>query len=473
MMAADSLAVPSASDGDPPNAGAPQPAQQSLEQKLRRAFHRQRGTPHSKELAESFAFFKAIAKLLRQHRPWPLIIDVAGGHGILAALCLVYGKAPRVVVVDPHRPPNADAVLAAWAPFLARAARDSRAEHSDSDDASGASDGRGGAAASAPARFDTSGSAGRAAAAELDGRAAVDGRGSVGCVGAPEYVHEALRTALPRLLAEAQGPVLVLACHACAHLSEALVQICAARRPAAADFAIMPCCQRSPGAFKLAAAKGLGLELGAAMDMVLVGKCMQLGFECSVRLLDRTITPQNRLIIGRAPSRQPVPAAVAAPPVPAAAAAAAPPVPAAAARTTATAARNCATASAAPPARSTAADRLTAPPLAQCLPCLATGEGGPGLGQECQCGGGRGACARASCQSALTAEQTAPSDALLTLEAGSPAPLPLSALDLALDIRLDRAYKRAHAPRRSRDRSSCPDRRTPLGGAEQAARETK
>lgn len=203
---------------------------ETLEQRLRASFHRGAGMPKAKELHESFAFFKAIAKELPPRREWPLVIDVAGGHGILAALVLIYGRAQRAVVIDPHRPNNADSVLRAWAPFLQQAAASREAQH----------------AGSAPPE--------EAAHAP----------------GAPAYVQEDLCTALPRLLAAERGRVLVLACHACAHLTEQVVAACAARRPSAADFCVMPCCQRAPRALKQAT-REMGVDIGAAMDLVLLG----------------------------------------------------------------------------------------------------------------------------------------------------------------------------------------------------------
>ena len=192
----------------------------------------------------------------------------------------------------------------------------------------------------------------------------------------------------PRLLAAERGRVLVLSCHACAYLTEQIVDACGARQPRPADFCVMPCCQRAGPALKRAS-KELGVELGVAMDFVLLGarrrgrprahrrgasapqspqgaagrtaaplrqraatcqapprrragqpyssaalrlaclsrdraegayardpvgssppptptryipaagKCMQLGFECSVRLISKSISPMNRLIVGR------------------------------------------------------------------------------------------------------------------------------------------------------------------------------
>lgn len=226
--------------GDYPPAADGAAAPQTLEQRLRASFHRGKHMPKAKELHESFAFFKAIDKELRglpQREPWPLVIDVAGGHGILAALAIAYGRARRAIVVDPHRPQNAESLLKAWAPFLARTASASAASAAAADSA---------AVATAP-------------------------NASISARSPPEYVQEDLRTALPRLLAAERGRVLVLACHACAHLTEQIVAACAARRPHAADFCVMPCCQRAPQAVKQVA-KGIGVDVGAAMDFVLLGE---------------------------------------------------------------------------------------------------------------------------------------------------------------------------------------------------------
>ena len=49
--------------------------------------------------------------------------------------------------------------------------------------------------------------------------------------------------ALPALLAACDDPsdVAVVACHACSHLTDAIIDICVAR---GIDFACLPCCQR-------------------------------------------------------------------------------------------------------------------------------------------------------------------------------------------------------------------------------------
>ena len=204
----------------------------NLEARLRRAFHRASGMPPDKELNESFAFFKKIDRDLKRQRPWPLIVDCCGGHGMLACLALAYGKALDAVVIDSHRPNSHDALVRAW---------------STGDDAR-----------------------------------------------APRYIEQPLQTALPEVLAEGR-PTLVLACHACAHLTEQIVAICAAAK---ADFCVMPCCQRPPTSVKTAMHE-LKIPSTVAMDLVMIGRCQQLGYEVHLKLVDEKITPQNRLICGR------------------------------------------------------------------------------------------------------------------------------------------------------------------------------
>jgi hypothetical protein len=46
------------------------------------------------------------------------VIDVCGGHGILAMLMLIYRKCQRAVVLDLHRPPSHDALKTLWAEFF-------------------------------------------------------------------------------------------------------------------------------------------------------------------------------------------------------------------------------------------------------------------------------------------------------------------------------------------------------------------
>ena len=127
------------------------------------------------------------------------------------------------------------------------------------------------------------------------------------------YRHEGLRTGLPAELARAveQGicpdQILVVACHACQHLSDEALQI-ACRHGVHA--AIMPCCQRdlSPGNSWKMVSKRLGVPMEIVMDILLAGKAMSWTagrdantcFDVRMKVLEGSSTPQNRLILSRA-----------------------------------------------------------------------------------------------------------------------------------------------------------------------------
>jgi 8-oxo-dGTP pyrophosphatase MutT (NUDIX family) len=220
----------------------------SLEQRLFHAIHdNDVRSPSVKEFKECFAFLNAVRSGLgKQKRTQPIqfdvVIDVAGGHGALAALFLVCTSATKAVVVDP------------------------------------AQVGQGGVA-----------------------RAWKDFYGDKTLL----YRPECLRTGLPAELKAALAMttadrILVVACHACQHLSEETLEI-ACRFGVHA--AVMPCCQKdlSPGSTWKSTSKRLGLPIATVMDILVAGKMMAAGsHDIRMKSIDSKITPQNRIIVCRA-----------------------------------------------------------------------------------------------------------------------------------------------------------------------------
>ena len=219
----------------------------TLEKRLFHELH-QRGinSPTLKEFNEAFAF----ASALRIKSEVDCVIDVAGGHGALGALLLITTAATEAVVVDPACVGRAG-VERAWGTHL---------------------------------------------------------RGKMF-----RYRHECLRTGLPNELEDFirrkqtdASRILVVACHACQHLSEEIVDI-ACRF--GVQVAVMPCCQRdtSPGCAWKAASKNLGIPVNYVMDLLLAGKAMswsvgleaQVTYDVRMRLINHKLTPQNRLILCR------------------------------------------------------------------------------------------------------------------------------------------------------------------------------
>jgi hypothetical protein len=245
---------PSAADRRAADGGMPQ--EQRLYAALR---HCAPPRPAAKELKESLAFVYKVQKLLRGH---DLVIDVAGSHGMVAMLFLAFAKCAtrRALVLDPFQPRSFDSVREAWAPWL---------------------------------------SAGRPGAASASASASASAQSP-----SVAYDERALEDALPALIAAAHTAgerVCVVACHACAHLTARIVDICMRAPSGAVAFAVMPCCHKDHSNHQKQAAKALGVELGVAMDLVLFGRALERGYQVRVRTIDREISPHNRIVVGLPP----------------------------------------------------------------------------------------------------------------------------------------------------------------------------
>ena len=241
----------------------------SIEKQLFHALHqRQIHNPTIKEFNECWAFTKTVRTAFK-HQEFDLIIDVAGGHGALAALLLILTKARRAVVIDPARV-GQNGVKKAWSHYY-------------------------------------------------------EGQGK-----ALEYRHECLRSGLRDELHKATtvaakgnamatgihpiSPfrILVVACHACQHLTDETLEIACSY---GVHVAVMPCCQKdlSGGSWK-AAGKSLGIGIAPMMDILTCGKIMSwknghdvghgrghgVTYQVRMKMIDAKITPQNRIILARA-----------------------------------------------------------------------------------------------------------------------------------------------------------------------------
>lgn len=216
----------------------------SLEQSLFHALHRNEiSSPSIKEFKEAYSFANAVKSFFGKHA-FDVVIDVAGGHGALAALILLTTSATKGVVVDPANVGNGG-VQRAWGNFLKEKSL--------------------------------------------------------------TYKYECLRTGLPSMvdaLLKADIPpcrILVVACHACQHLSDEILQISCKTYGVAA--AVMPCCQKdtSPGGSWKSTSKNLGVPFATVMDLLLAGKAMtwSLPYDVRMKTIDANITPQNRVILCR------------------------------------------------------------------------------------------------------------------------------------------------------------------------------
>jgi hypothetical protein len=92
-------------DGTPRVLGAPH--RRTLEERIWGTFlDSPRPRPPEKELHEAFAFLKKIDRALVRKYRVVTAVDVCGGHGLLAMLMLMLGKAENAVVLDLQFPPS-------------------------------------------------------------------------------------------------------------------------------------------------------------------------------------------------------------------------------------------------------------------------------------------------------------------------------------------------------------------------------
>jgi len=244
----------------------------TLEKRLFHALHTSKvSNPSIKEFKESWAFANAVKKFYSpknnnhnendNNNGIDLVLDVAGGHGALGALLLILLKSTsKSVVIDPACDSVRGGVEKAWGNEIFSAGYD------------------------------------REERKEL------------------KYRNECLRTGLRDELEEAihgQSPIspkriLVVACHACQHLSDETLEIACSY---GVNVTVMPCCQKdlTNGSFK-AAAKQLGMNIGVLMDILATGKVLswnngrEIGvrYEVKMKIINESITPQNRMILAKA-----------------------------------------------------------------------------------------------------------------------------------------------------------------------------
>jgi 8-oxo-dGTP pyrophosphatase MutT (NUDIX family) len=230
----------------------------TLEKRLFHELHRSGvNSPRPKEYNEAYAFVNAL-RLSAKNINVELVLDVAGGHGALGALFLITTPTVRrAVVIDPAVVGNGG-VERAWRPYWTSTNPDNPTK-------------------------------------DL------------------RYRHECLRTGLPSELDHAiavenvdPAKILVVACHACQHLSEEILHTSLRY---GVQVAVMPCCQRdsTQGCNWKAASKNLGLPIPVTMDLLLAGKAMSWGvgskagvaYDVRLKTINSRITPQNRIIFCR------------------------------------------------------------------------------------------------------------------------------------------------------------------------------
>ena len=226
----------------------------TLERRLFHALHSsQVKNPSIKEFKECWAFSKAVQTCFSKDNI-EIVLDVAGGHGALGALLLLsLPTTIKSIIIDPAKVNGG--VELAWGKFYSTTVKRK----------------------------------------ELT------------------YRHECLRSGLRKELDHALNVlgvspkrILVVACHACQHLSDETLEIACEH---GVHVTVMPCCQKdlTGGSFK-AFGKQLSMNIGVVMDILAAGKVMswnngkksRVKYQVKMKLIDDKITPQNRIILCKA-----------------------------------------------------------------------------------------------------------------------------------------------------------------------------
>lgn len=64
-------------------------------------------------------------------------------------------------------------------------------------------------------------------------------------------------------------------------------------------FAVCPCCFKDRGGHVEAAAKALAVDFSTAMVLAEMGRLSAVGCGCALRSFDATVSPQNKVLLGR------------------------------------------------------------------------------------------------------------------------------------------------------------------------------
>lgn len=246
------------------------PIKMTLEERLFHALHNKNSsltisTPHipkpsKKEFKEAWSFANTTHSFYK-NESIDLVLDVAGGHGTIAALFLALTDAKKAVVIDPADV-GGGSVQECWGEFYKGKSLEFR----------------------------------------------------------QEYPQTGLRTELDRVLmpllqrrnAAGMDPkrILVVACNTNQHLADETLEIACSY---GVNVTVMPCCKKDPtdrSSFE-EFSKQVGIDISMLMDILTAGKAMSwnngqdadVQYQVRMKTIDEPNTPQNRLILCKASER--------------------------------------------------------------------------------------------------------------------------------------------------------------------------
>ena len=296
---------PKDDEGAPRTKGATH--RKSLEERIWGAFlDSPRPRPPEKELQEALAFLKKIDRSLTKKFNVVHAVDVCGGHGLVAMLLLIMGKAKKCYVLDLHFPPSAACLLQAFAAagllrdpadvlWVKGDVVDTLPQVLDS------------LSALTVTREQRKGGVeyGVADGDPNDGVGVGTERNVGDDEGATREISGASASVASKATVANVKPAVnaVVGIHACNYLTDVILD---AAVDASVPVALMPCCHadRTAGAMKQAAAV-VGISLASVVDIARMGSLMERGFACHMFSIPPTITPVNRILLCTPPSLRP------------------------------------------------------------------------------------------------------------------------------------------------------------------------
>jgi 8-oxo-dGTP pyrophosphatase MutT (NUDIX family) len=277
------------------------PKKLTLERRLFHALHVNHiQSPSIKEFKENWSMANAVRTFMQDESRMEYVLDVAGGHGALGEFQHVFFLIAFECVEHPFTPLFSNHTKAALFLILVPTCHTAVVI-----DPAICTSGKNGVSKAWSSFWTTDNSHS-------------DGNHVHAKVKKLQYRHECLRTGLRKELdwitQHAKGSnVTVVACHACQHLTDETLQIASEY---GVNVAVMSCCQKDlDGWWKCLRNRLCGsggtLSIGALMDLLAAGKMMGwdtgsgagVRYQVKMKLMDDSISQQNRMILCKAVAR--------------------------------------------------------------------------------------------------------------------------------------------------------------------------